>query len=79
MSNNLDSNNKKLEFGIYKSEISGNLFYFSGEYNNYGDPLFEDIKGETDPFPIECSGALKRLTNEEIRKEISWLEKGLAK
>lgn len=74
---NYEKSNMLEEGAIYESTKTKILYYFTGKYNKYAEACFENMGGERVEFPVENSGLLNKLSNNEIEKRIMWLEKGL--
>lgn len=75
----LDKDGKELKKGFYKEINSKTWYYFSEEYDDDENPILKDFyKNDFYMFPSDSTRRLKRITKEEIKTRINWLEKGLS-
>ena len=77
-----DDNENEIVEGVYSNIHTGDIFYFTGNYNENGEPLFESTGKELINFPSIRS--FRKLNKKELEegikkanKEISLLEKEL--
>jgi hypothetical protein len=73
----LDREGKKLEKGFYTFTQTGRLEYFTGNYNQDGLPLFDDIENINKPKAFFCHNVMRLIgvSKDEIKKKINDLEK----
>lgn len=76
----LDKEGKNIERGFYASP----LWYFTGNYDDNGKPIFEDGYGRVIAYDKDITISIIRLNPEEMKKvieeeknRISWIEKKL--
>lgn len=74
----LDKDDKKLEKGFYIFQEKGDLFYFTGKYDEKeGFPLFEreQDKGEEKGLPVFSVRRLYKIAKQEAREKLQELKK----